>query len=163
MEKEEAIVVTVHPDNARIIEELRKPPMVTVRGDILAPLLVYMNKFFQCVNRTNANGLSRFMRSEDYRLAIELEGFSPEDWNAMMSLAKSAGADLEETLNKLAGHTPQMAKPELRAAERARGSGMLNPPKHRKTVMDARAEANKLIARMETTDGEEVEAVVETR
>lgn len=120
-----------------VLDELAKPPMITVRGDILAPLLVYMRKFFQCVQQHNANGMSRFMEPGDFQLNVALQGFTPEDWNAMMSLARSAGADLEEVLDRMAGNTPQMARPELRR----RGGGL--PP-----IRDAKQEINRLNAKM---------------
>lgn len=93
-----------------VVEQEDGPPLVTVRADTLIPMLVYVRKLFKCIETTNKNGMSRFMRPEDFNLSIYLKGFTPEDFNALQSLNNTVGTDLAALLDKAADNTPQMKR-----------------------------------------------------
>lgn len=84
-------------------------PVVLVRAELLARLLVYLTKFKEKIQATNANGVSRFMDPEDFELRVALRGFTPEDFNALMSLTMSI-TDGMEFLKEV--QTPQMVRPQ---------------------------------------------------
>jgi len=86
------------------------PPLTLVRADVLAPLLVYLNKLFMKMERTERDQISRFTDPEDFTLTMRTRGFTPEDFNALMSLAKSMGAEYKELLDSVADKTPQMSR-----------------------------------------------------
>jgi hypothetical protein len=93
------------------------PPLVLVRADVLAPLLVYLRKFKTSIQSASpSGGPSRFQRPEDCELVIRTLGFTPEDFNGLTSLSNSMTHELEEHIDKLV--TPQMARPEVAAATR---------------------------------------------
>ncbi len=94
------------------------PPLtlIGVRADVLLPMLVYLRKFFSKIERTNRNAPSRFIDPEDFEMAIALRGFTPEDFNGLMSLSNSMSAEMKEMLD--AQDTPQMSRPERKAAAR---------------------------------------------
>lgn len=101
-----------------------EPPLIMVRADTLVPMLVYLRKFFKKIQSTNRNGISRFMQPEDFRLQIDLQGFTPEDFNGLMSLANTVGVELGELLDEAAERSPQMARTHLAESPR----GVLKPP-----------------------------------
>lgn len=98
--------------------------LVSANAKVLLPMLVFLRKFFRSVKDTRVQGgPSRFTPAEEVELLIGLQGFTPEDFNSLKSLANSMGADLEALLDEAAKNTPQMARPELREREARRLSG----------------------------------------
>jgi hypothetical protein len=83
---------------------------------VLLPMLVYLRKLFTSVQSTHRE-ISRFIAPEDYVLSITLEGFTPEDFNALNSLSNSMGAEFTAMLDEMAKKSPQMARPGVYTKE----------------------------------------------
>lgn len=90
------------------MEQEEGPPLVTVRADTLIPMLVYLRKFFRSVERNKLETPSALVHPEDFEMQVFMKGFTPEDWNALMSLNNTVGTDLAALLDKQV--TPQMQR-----------------------------------------------------
>jgi len=129
-------------------------PVVLVRADVMAPLLVFLRKFFQKIQSTNRNASSRFVDAEDFALSVVLRGFTPEDFNTLQSLSNSMTSEFSEILDALGANTPQMKRdlkdPRRYSNVKPRDTPKTLPPKSTVEVLKTIAEKG------EVTDVEEV-------
>lgn len=84
------------------------PPLALVRADVLLPMLVHLRKFFHSVQRTDRDRPSRFVSPDEFMMSITTRGFTPEDFNGLMSLANSMSAEMAEALDAV--RMPQMKR-----------------------------------------------------
>lgn len=85
---------------------------IMVQGDVLLPMLAYLRKFFRTIQDTNRNAPSRAIPAAEFEMLIRTRGFSPEDFNTLMSLNNSIGTELAAMLDRV--ETPQMSgKPKV--------------------------------------------------
>lgn len=96
-----------------------KPTVVSMNADALIPMLAYLRKFFKCIKETyRPDGPSRFSDPRDFRMSISTQGFTPEDFNSLQSLANSVGGDVKRYLDAAdALQSPQMARTDLKTGK----------------------------------------------